>query len=166
MKPVVLAGPVYDITIGRYLAARGTDFILVSGGMQDILGPLLKEWVQGPKLIASLAGGESHRLHETIDGYCGQSVLPYADDKLFFADLRRGHWDERARGRADWFVVSSWLEIEQWNLMPEKCLLEYKEGIKWMGPVAGFIIQTGKETESGAADFEELDKFFEAIGRG
>jgi hypothetical protein len=163
MKPLILAGPVLDITIGRYLAAREVDFILYPMDQQESLVPMLQEWIEGPKFIADIGGNTDPIWKPEADGYFGQVLLDYGGEILIFADLRKGKADDKLMNAAHYFIVSSPRQIQSLNLNPKQCLIDYQNNQDLYKESRGYFIQTGLESAKGIADFEMLDIFFDRL---
>jgi hypothetical protein len=155
---LLIAFPVSDITVARYLSARGVPYLGIDLDKLDQLAAdrliaQLREWTSGP-LLVGVSGDyekcEVFRSLGTLDQilYWDKSsdclwtsfVLPAGDSKTLkirMAGMRLGAKENRSP------VVAELMEGER---------------------LAGFIFRPGTESETGIYDYDAMDDFLDSVG--
>lgn len=155
------AFPVTDITIARYLAAKGMDYIGIP--LEETLKTSafihqLKEWVEGPLLIGLYPNQEQYLAYKDIlDGF-------------YFLDEYRS---ETPHSFFDSAIVQNTLGSDQFYLERENdrlkspchsfklCALDQNPGD--FKDFKGLAFNPGHEFRTGLFDFEALDCFLDKL---
>lgn len=159
----VFAYPVSDLTIARYLAAKGVDYIGIlvpESGAEEALRliHLFREWLEGPEIIAVCNGQHELciTLHDQVSGYyflngltkpySGFCFLPYSSQNEEPGPERICKPSEVSD-----LPATRWIELEV-----EDDPVQFKD-------FKGFVLHPGKESKTGWFDFEALDLWFERL---
>lgn len=161
---IVFANPVRDLTMARYLAAMGVDFMGIDLDSMDLQRTKafihqIKEWVYGPRLIGVSAAAVSN-LHElyALDGYFVDSEMQFPDEILIF---HSHHFFIQHPGTKPSYIIIQ-QPMDNLNETPP-CILQtvVHSGPEKNKHVVGYMIYPGAESKIGINDFDELDSWFE-----
>ncbi len=162
---MILATPVYDLTVARYLAAREVDFIGISLDLSRYARPMqlsafvnqLKEWIEGPRLIGVLSKSvliESY--FNEFDGFYSPELIETSSEKIIFSD---GLKQENSTVDFHYLVYPSTGAVRN----KENAFIEVslEENPSAYFDFAGIIINPGQESQTGMCDFDALDSWFD-----
>ena len=156
---LLFAFPVFDITIARYLAARGLDYLAVDLDQLDQLQAdrliaQLREWTSGPLLV-----GISND-YEKVEIFRSYQSL---DEVLF--------WDKNStisipdlitpQGSKLSARISSQLPADLDQAAKTILNIQDLQNFKLTQSCLGYVFNPGRETQTGIFDFDELDVFLD-----
>ncbi len=163
-RPLILAMPVNDLTVARYLAAREVDFIGVdmrsaSSKPEHASAFIaqLREWIEGPRFIGMFSGEADSKSHYAEwDGFYVSESIQADPSKIVFYDSEASNQysnsgfyklcysTEDVKEKARSFMASSTSDDPSL----------YRD-------FAGILINPGQESQTGMCDFDALDLWFD-----
>lgn len=169
-KPLVFAYPVSDITMGRYLAAKGADFIGIDFSVNKkeesiSLMNVLQAWIVGPAFIAVLEDTRIDYMPNEMHGFVLKEIGIDIPGKIFIWKPKANDEYKIPTDTAK-YILCEELPIPLHPFLPlEKILLKHSmtKPLTVNPHLAGYWIDPGGEHETGVANFERLEKFFDTI---
>lgn len=162
----VLAYPVTDLTIARYLAAKSVNFIgiPVDPNHPDESFRLIqtfKEWLEGPQLIAVCYAAEEvcNALWPAVDGF----MLPYEHQTCFNGICFQPTRDHALHAVVDKPVWRCSLAGEPGEGPSTFIEMDLEEDPSQFPTCTGFVIHPGRESKTGIFDFDLLERWFERL---
>lgn len=160
-QAMLFAFPVFDITIARYLAARGVDYIAIDLDQLDQLQAdrliaQLREWTSGPLVVGISSDYEKVEIFRSY-----QSL----DEVLF--------WDKNSTatipnlktptGAILSIRISTELSLDLEQAAKTLLIIQDLQNFKLPQSCLGYVFNPGRETETGIFDFDELEAFLEIL---
>jgi hypothetical protein len=154
---LLFAFPVSDITVARYLSARGVHYLGIDLDNLDQLSAerliaQLREWTSGP-LIAGVS-----RDYEKCEVFRSFHIL----DQVLF-------WDKESDSIISGFVLPDagirQIRIRKMNpeLIGEDFLKPVTAELLIGDQRAGYLFHPGSESETGIFDYETMDDFLDRV---
>ncbi|MBK7233323.1 MAG: hypothetical protein IPH93_13935 [Saprospiraceae bacterium] len=160
-QALLFAFPVFDITIARYLAARGVDYLGIDLDQLDQLQAdrliaQLREWTSGPLLVGISSDYEKVEIFRSY-----QSL----DEVLF--------WDKNSTISIPDLKTPQAVKISA-RISPSlptdldqaaKTILNIQnlQNFKLTQSCLGYLFNPGRETQTGIFDFDELEAFLDGL---
>ncbi|MBK9270432.1 MAG: hypothetical protein IPM48_02455 [Saprospiraceae bacterium] len=160
-QSLLFAFPVFDITIARYLAARGVHYIGIDLDQLDALQTdrliaQLREWTSGPLLVGiswDYEKVEIFRSHQTLD----EVIYWDKNSSIQISDFKKPN------GEVQTVKIGSVAASDSYQA--EKTFLHIQDlkDSKIPNDCLGLLFNPGRETQTGIFDFDELDAFFDRL---
>lgn len=161
---LVFALRVVDLSVARYLAAKGTDYIGIPVDPENFKRTQhtilqFKEWLEGPKLIGICERTNTQMELEYLDGYYHPDCGLFYHGKLDQGLLKSG----KPELSHDHIFQIFENPPASSTPFPAFLTLDLRDDPRNHRAFRGFAIQPGFETQTGIFDFEALDTWFDQL---
>ncbi|HRG34390.1 MAG: hypothetical protein WBP33_16985 [Saprospiraceae bacterium] len=168
MKKLLIAYPVSDLTIARYLAAREIDFLALDLDSMDQLEAnrlinQLRDWTEGPGIIGFTADEEKKGVFEFLRIL--DSVLLMNQPLNLYAGMIPNLTDHTLSSVHLLTDLTLLKSIQESDLKQTLATVSIDEE-NYPEQVLGWIFHPGKEITTGIYDFYLLEEFLDRLQEG
>ncbi|MBK7302237.1 MAG: hypothetical protein IPI90_03090 [Saprospiraceae bacterium] len=165
MKKLLIAFPVSDLTIARYLAAREIDFLALDlDSMNQLeankLVNQLREWTEGPGIIGVTVDEEKKAVYEFLQIFDGL-LLNCEPFNLNAGSIPK--IEDGSKMSVHFLTNDSLLNRIEEKELPQTLVTVSNGQDSFPEKALGWIFNPGKEEHTGIYDFDQLEEFLDKL---